>query len=312
MRALITGACGFVGGHLVKHLMENGDEVLGTVFPGPNGELRRHPFTALPLDVRDAEACARIIAEYRPEVIYHLAGMAFVPESESDFGRTLLTNVGGVDNLYRVCHFLQADIRVVLVSSGEVYGKVSAECLPVNEDVPIAPANNYSLSKAMSELVAQRYARQGHVASVILRPFNHVGPGQDSRFVASNFARQLALIALGRAPARIEVGNLDARRDFSDVRDIVRAYRLAAERGSGIYNLGSGQAVAIRELLNSLLEIAGLEVQVVKDPARMRPSEVPVFYTSYTKAERELGWQPKIELRQTLEDIYRYWLNLGV
>jgi len=313
MRALVTGACGFVGGHLVRHLLEKGDQVLGTVFPpselSAGQQERRFSFPHAVLDVSDAEACARCIAEYKPQVIYHLAGIAFVPEAEADFPRTLLVNVAAIDNIFRVCHLLENGTKVVLISSGEVYGKVRAADLPVTESTPIAPTNNYSLSKAMGELVAQRYARQGQSEVVILRPFNHIGPGQNNRFVASSFAWQLARMARGKQELCLQVGNLEARRDFSDVRDIVRAYRLAALNGHGVYNLGSGKAVSIREILHLLLEISGLDVRLKPDPARMRPSEVPEIYTSLDKARRELGWQPQIELRRTLSDVYHYWLQ---
>ncbi len=306
MRAMVTGACGFVGDYLVRHLVENDDEVFAAVYKYQTGK-RLYPVPPRPLDVCDPEACLRAISDFRPEVIYHLAGISFVPEAENDFDHALLVNVGAVNNIYRVCHLMKYQTTVVLVSSGEVYGKVSPQELPVTEESPLRPSNNYSLSKAMAELVAQRYDREGTVKTVIMRPFNHVGPGQNERFVTASFSQQLARIAHGRCAPRLQVGNLDAQRDFCDVRDMVRAYRLGAVRGHGMYNLGSGRAVAISEILNMLIDISGLSVVLEQDPSRMRPSEVPSSYGSYEKVKRELGWEPQIPLRQTLSDIYQYW-----
>jgi GDP-4-dehydro-6-deoxy-D-mannose reductase len=309
MRCLVTGACGFVGGYLMRHLADSGDAVLGTLNPSlaKTADSGRFPFESRELDISDPQACAKVVAEFKPEVVFHLAGLSFVPDSETDFRKALLVNVGGAQNIYRVCHLLQAGIKVVLVSSGEVYGRVQPKDLPLTELSRVDPANNYSLTKVMSEMVAHRFDQHGFVTSVIARPFNHIGPGQDSRFAASSFALQLAKIAAGESGPTIQVGNLDAKRDFSDVRDMVRAYRLAAARGQGIYNLGSAKSYSISYLLTKLIEISGVKVKVANDPARMRPSEVPEIVSDCGKAQRELGWQTEISLEQTLTDIYAYW-----
>ena len=307
MRALITGACGFVGAYLAAHLQECRDEVLGTIAPQRQND--SFPFRTAVIDITDAENVARLFAEFRPQVVYHLAGISFVPDAEADFNQALRVNVGGVHNILRISHMQQSGIRVVLVSSGEVYGKVSLAQLPLTEETPLAPVNAYSLTKLMSEMVAARFERLGNVQTVIMRPFNHIGPCQGSRFVTSNFALPLARIARGVASPVIRVGNLEARRDFSDVRDVVKAYRLGAERGAGVYNLGSGRSVSIQTILDMLISISSLSVRIEADPARMRPSEVPEVYGSYARAERDLGWKPEIPLEQTLGDIYRYWFD---
>lgn len=159
----------------------------------------------------------------------------------------------------------------------------------------------------MAELLAERYVRQGALKCTIVRPFNHIGPGQDPRFVASSFAQQLARIALGKAPAVMRVGNLEARRDFSDVRDIVRAYRLLAQGPDGVFNLGSGVPRPIQSLLDTLIRVSGVSVKVEQDPARMRGPEVPELFTSFAKAESAVGWKPSISFERSLEDIYRHW-----
>ena len=307
MRALVTGACGFVGAHLIRHLLESGDTVLGTII-GPRVETVPG-CSYRELDVRNMQHCAEAIGEFRPEAIYHLAGISFVPEAENNFDNTLSINVAGVNNIFRVAHLMQLETTVLLISSAEVYGKVTPDDLPLNEDSPVRPINNYSLSKAFAEMVATRYGAIGKVHPVIARPFNHIGAGQNNRFVASSFAYQLALIAKGKNEAVIEVGNLDARRDFSDVRDISRGYRLAATKGNGIYNFCSGRAVSIQYILDSLVEISGLKVEVRSDPERMRPADVPSIYGDYSRANAELGWIPRYDLRDTLRDVYQYWFE---
>ncbi len=311
MRVLVTGACGFVGGYLSRHLVDSGDQVTGTFLhdPPPSHPSWQLPITRVALDVTDGNACTDLINRVRPEVVFHLAGIAFVPEAEENFDRVLKINVGATNNLARACHILQIKTAFVFISSAEVYGRITPKDLPISEQVAPNPANNYSLTKLMAEMVTHRYEQGGFVRSVIARPFNHIGPGQDPRFVSSNFARQLAAISLGLAPAEIRVGNLEARRDFSDVRDIVRGYRLLAERGRGVYNLGSGRAVSVQEVLDTLIEISGLQVQVTHDQARMRAAEVPEIYGSYSKAEAELGWRPEISLRESLKSIFDYWLK---
>lgn len=304
MRVLVTGAGGFVGRYLIEHLVAAGDKIIASDRNGNVQYQYGEQVENCSLDVADADRCSEVISRFQPEVIYHLAGIAFVPEAENNFDRALLVNVGGTNNIIRAVHLLQLGCTVVVVSSAEVYGRIQSGELPISETCPLRPANNYSLSKVMAELVAARYEQFNYVRPLIMRPFNHVGPGQDNRFVVSSFAQQLARIAAGKSAPLIRVGNLDAERDFSDVRDIVRAYRLAALHGSGTYNLCSGKAVSIQWILDTLISIAGVDVEIKRDPARMRPSEVPRLYGSYAKAEKELGWRPEIALRQTLEATY--------
>jgi GDP-4-dehydro-6-deoxy-D-mannose reductase len=306
MRALITGATGFVGRHLVNHLLECGDEVLGTYL----GEAPKDfPCQIVPLDITDSFRCQILISEYKPDTIFHLAAIAFVPEAEKDFRRTMDINVTGTHNIYRACDVLQQRLSVVLVSSGEVYGKISPDLVPITETVPQNPNNNYSLSKAMAELVALRYSASGLMRPVVMRAFNHIGPGQHRSFVVSSFAEQLAQIKLGKLPPIVRVGNLEAKKDFTDVRDVVRAYRLAAEKGSGVYNIGSNKAVSVRELLDTLIDISGVKVSVEVDPLRYRPIDVKEVRCSYDKAKTELGWTPKISTRQSLEDAFNLWIS---
>ena len=306
MRALVTGASGFVGTHLVRHLLEEGDHVLGTYIP----IMGQEPFARVEgceytrCDISDYEAVAKIVSAFRPDAVYHLAGLAFVPEAEENFNRTLLINVGGVSNVVRACHVLQLGTTMLFVSSAEVYGRFTGNDLPLTEESAVWPLSNYSLSKLMGEMVLQRYAHFGYVRPLIIRPLNHIGPGQDERFVVASFARQLSRIARKEAPPSIHVGNLEVQRDFTDVRDVVRAYRLAVLRGTGLYNLCSGKPTPVRTMLDTLIAISGLDVEVVQDSGRMRPSDTPIVYGSYEKARREFGWEPQYTLEQTLRDTY--------
>jgi len=306
MRALVTGAAGFVGTHLLSHLIESGDEVIACFAPGQECKLK---VPSLKFDITNYNDCIDAISKSEVDVIYHLAGIAFVPDAENDFAKVLSINVGGTQNIMRAAHLAGRNATVVLASSAEVYGKVASTNIPVSEKHPIRPANNYSLTKAMAEMVVNRYNDLGTVKGVILRPYNHIGASQDKQFVASSFAYQLALISKKKAPAIIKVGNLSPQRDFSDVRDIVRAYRLASMKGSGMFILGRGQPTAIQEILSTLIDISGLTVKIEQDPERTRPAEVPVLYADITKAKSELGWQPKYTLRESLEEVYSYWLS---
>lgn len=309
MKTLVTGAGGFVGQYLVQHLSDMGDEVLATDHKVPDSAANIARVRWATLDVTDATACADLISQYEPEVIYHLAGMAFVPEAENNFDRALIVNVGGTNNIIRAVHLLHLGSTVVLISSAEVYGRITHADLPITEETRLNPANNYSLSKVMCEQVAGRYGQFGFVRPVVMRPFNHVGPGQDNRFVVSSFAYQLAQIKAGKAAPVIRVGNLEAQRDFSDVLDIVKAYRLAAGQGQGTYNLCSGKPTSIQWLLDTLISISGVEVEVQQDSSRMRPSEVPALYGSYEKARKDLGWQPQVSLEGTLERTFDDWFK---
>lgn len=307
MRALVIGAAGFVGKHIVEHLLEQGDQVFAGTLKEPIPQLPNSTFS---VDITDAASTAELIQRTRPDVVYHLAGISFVPEAEAHFDKTLLVNVGGTANVLRQAHLYSKDTKVIFVSSAEVYGQVKQGDLPIRENTPLRPANNYSLSKRMAELVAERYVRQGALKCTIVRPFNHIGPGQDARFVASSFAQQLACIALGKSPAVLRVGNLEARRDFSDVRDIVRAYRMLANGPGGVFNLGSGVPRSIQSLLDTLIRVSGVAVRIEQDPDRMRGPEVPELFTSFAKAEAAVGWKPAIPFERSLEEIYRYWLDV--
>jgi GDP-4-dehydro-6-deoxy-D-mannose reductase len=305
MRALVLGAEGFVGGHLVTHLLSEGDDV----YCGVHGKADAKCARSLKIDITDAKGVLEAMQNVQPQVVYHLAGISFVPEAEENFEKTLAINVAGTANVVKACHQLDANVALVFASSAEVYGAISADDLPITEDLPARPANNYSLSKRMAELTIERFARLGKVRCSIARPFNHIGPGQDRRFVTASFALQLAKIAHGKAPPVLRVGNLEARRDFSDVRDITRAYRLLAAGHGGVYNLGSGRALSIQRILDILLKLSEVNVTIERDPERMRGPETPEVFGSHKKALEACGWFPIVPIERSLEDVYRYWYD---
>lgn len=307
MRALVTGACGFVGGYLVRYLQESKDEVFATYLVKPSSGL--DGCQSAHLDICDPKQCADAVAAYRPEVIYHLAGLSFPPDAEKDFGRALAINVGGTFNVLNAAQQLGPTAKVVLISSAQVYGKSSAQLLPLRESAPLNPADNYSLSKVLTETTALRFSDKKYFSTIIMRPFNHIGAGQRQDFAVSNFAFQLAQIANGLKEPVLKVGNLAAKRDFTDVRDIVRGYRLAAEKGKGIYNLCSGVPVSMQEILERLIRISGLKVTLEQDASRMRASDTPELYGSADKAKEELGWTMRYDLDASLRHTYEHWLK---
>ncbi|MBX7142819.1 MAG: GDP-mannose 4,6-dehydratase [Oligoflexia bacterium] len=305
MRALVTGACGFVGGYMAEHLLACGDSVLGTFLH----ERPRLSCDLVQLDITSADACARVVQSYKPDVVFHLAGMAFVPDAEKNFAHALSINVGGTYNMLAGAASLKQPVTFVLISSAQVYGRINPAHLPLTEQTPPAPADNYSLSKIMAELVTERFRGNSDIRSIIMRPFNHIGAGQRVEFAVSSFGYQLAEIAKKTRAPVLKVGNLDARRDFTDVRDIVRGYRLAALKGQGVYNLCSGEPVSMRSILETLIEISGLKIAVELDPQRLRPSDTPDLYGCAAKAQKDLGWKPEHALRSSLESVYKYWLE---
>jgi GDP-4-dehydro-6-deoxy-D-mannose reductase len=311
VRALVTGAGGFAGGHLVSFLESETDwDVLGTVYPDQVEDANPRPRVRLQnTDLRDPGAVAGLVAEWEPDFIFHLAAQSFVPSSFGDAWDTLENNIRSQLNLLDAARALESAVRVVVIGSNEEYGRPEPGDLPFTEESPLRPANPYAVSKVTQDLLGLQYNVAYGVDVVRLRPFNHTGPGQSPRFVVPAFASQIARIEEGDQAPVLRVGNLSAARDFTDVRDIVRAYHLAAMKGKPgeVYNLASGEARSIQTVLDQLLSLAQVDITIEVDPERFRPLDVPVAYGSAEKFERLTGWKPNIRFEQTLADVLEYW-----
>ncbi|MEW4566850.1 GDP-mannose 4,6-dehydratase [Tautonia sp. JC769] len=315
MRALITGITGFVGGHLAEHLLEQGDVVAGLSASGRWPDATAHLAEAVRLETFDLLAdsvgsLARMLSRKRPEAIYHLAAQANPHASFDDPRATWDLNLGGTLTLLEAVRAAELDAkpRVVLVGSGVSYGNPGPEDLPVTERCPLRPNNPYAASKAAADLLGIQHWLSHGTPVVIARPFNHAGPRQEDRYVLSSFARQVAEVERGDRP-RIEVGNLQVVRDFTDVRDIVRAYRLLAESGKPgeVYNVGTGRDESLARLLDLLRGLAECPVEVVVDPARVRPVDQPLLLADASKLRADTGWEPLRTSEQTLADMLTFW-----
>lgn len=310
-RILITGVAGFVGRHLANALRESSDaQVFGTVI-SPAEVTPENPLEGVELIECRLEDRARVeaaVREVKPAVVYHLAAQSSVPASLSDPIATFDTNVMGTLNLLEALRGMSRLRAVVQITSAEVYGILPESALPVAEDAPLSPSNPYACSKACADLIGAHYHKTYGLPVIRIRPFNHIGPGQADGFVTSSFAKQIAEIEAGRKPARLVVGNLEARRDFTDVRDVVRAYVAAVGCTPGeAYNICSGRAVSIREVLDRLLALTSASVEVTPDPERMRPSDTPVTLGDNSKFRAATGWSPAVPLDRTLQDLLDYW-----
>ena len=310
MKVLITGIAGFAGSHLAELALGEGAEVVGTVLPGaPADNLAaiRDALRTVPCDLTEPGAVARILAETRPDRVFHLAGASVVGTSWAQRADVLRQNLEGTFQLLEGLRHTPAPCLVI--SSAEVYGVVPETAQPITEARPPSPLSPYALSKACQELYAGYYVRAERLPIVIVRAFNHVGPRQGPGFVWSDIARQVAAIENGRRPPVLEIGIVTTRRDFTDVRDIVRAYWLCLEHGTPgeVYNAASGRARTIREVLDGFLSLASRPIEVRVAAERMRPIDLPVLVGDAGRLRALTGWKPEIPLEQSLADVLADW-----
>lgn len=306
MRILITGARGFVGQHLTDHLTTAipEAEIYGTT-RDRSENVTETSATLITVELNDETQVRELIGDIQPDVIYHLAAQAFVPRSFEAPWETLENNIKSQLNIFQACRQENLRPRTLIISSAEVYGRIRQDQLPITEDAPLQPTSPYGVSKAACDLLAQQYHDSYDLPLIICRPFNHIGPGQNEDFVAPAFAMQIARIEAGQQEPIISVGDLSAERDFTDVRDIVRAYRMIIENGEPgtVFNVSSGVSHSIQSMLDNLLRSAKCEIQVAVDPARLRPSSMPVLRGDSARLRNATGWKPEIPFDQSLSDI---------
>jgi GDP-4-dehydro-6-deoxy-D-mannose reductase len=317
MRILITGITGFVGSHLAEYCLQKPDvKVYGTVLSHHLGdELQRvehirDKIELLECDLTNRVATSRILEKSKPDKIFHLAAQSFVPTSWKSPEDTLINNTLSELNIFEVLREMKLNPVIVIACSSEEYGLVFENELPVKETNPLRPLSPYAVSKICQEKLGFQYYQSYGLKTVLTRFFNTEGPGRGQDFVTSNFAKQIAEIEKGKKEPIIWVGNLEAKRDFNDVRDMVRAYWLASEKCKfgEPYNVCSGEARSIKSVLELLLSLSKEKnIEVKQDPERMRPSDVPVLVGDSSKFRQQTSWQPEIPFEKTMEDLLNYW-----
>src|SRR3989344_456285 len=316
MRVLVTGITGFTGSHMAEYLLHNGHEVIGTV----RGRSRQTEFIEhiksrirlLECDLTDTSSVSQTMEEASPDIIFHLAAQSFVPTSWRAPQETINTNVLGTLNLLESIRRSKIDPVIQIAGSSEEYGLVLPDETPIKETNPLRPLSPYAVSKITQDMLGYQYQKSYGLRIVRTRAFNIIGPRSAEKIVIANFAKQIAEIEKG-AQSLIYVGNLEAFRDFTDVRDIVRAYVLAVEKCDygEAYNVCSGKTWKISQVLDMLLSMSHKKIEIRQDPARMRPSDVEILLGDYSKLHRKTGWKPEIPFETTLSDVLNYWRNLA-
>lgn len=314
-KALITGITGFVGSHMAEFLLSEGLEVFGIGRWRSKKEHIGHlngKITILEADLLDPHSLDQIMLAVRPDYIFHLAAQSYVPASWTSPAVTLEINVVGSANLFEAVRKAQIDPKIQIACSSEEYGMVYKNEVPIKETNPIRPLSPYGVSKAAMDFLGYQYNQSYGMRIVRTRGFNHTGPRRGEVFAESDFAKQIAEIEKGLKAPIIEVGNLEAERDYTDVRDMVRGYYLAVEKGEmgEVYNICSGKAYKIREVLDMLLSFSKIKIEVKQDPKRMRPSDVPILLGDNSKFTKQTGWKPMIPFEKTMEDLLNYWRGI--
>jgi len=314
MRVLITGITGFAGSHLAEYILANHPDVrvCGIVrwrsrmdnICGITDKIELHE-----ADLKDVVSLRKCLAEIKPDRVFHLAAQSFVPASWKLPAETFAINAIGQINLFEALLSLKLNPRIQVAGSSEEYGQVFPDEVPMKETNPLRPLSPYAVSKVAQDLLAWQYFQSYGMMTVRTRGFNHTGPRRGDVFVTSNFAKQIAEIEKEKREPVIYVGNLEAKRDFTDVRDVVRAYWLCLEKGEvgDVYNIGTGKAYSMQEVLDMLLGLSKTKVKVKVDPARLRPSDVPILLSDSSKFVSLTGWKPEIPLKQTFKDLLNYW-----
>jgi GDP-4-dehydro-6-deoxy-D-mannose reductase len=312
MKVLITGIAGFVGSHLAELLLKKGDEVFGICLACESLENIREIKKDLHLtncDITDFDQLSKVIRRINPDEIYHLAALSSVGKSFAHPTDTIEVNVSGTLYLLEILRNRRKEVRILIVGSSDMYGVVKPKDIPITEEKPLLPVSPYGSSKAMCDLLAYQYFKSYGVQTIRARAFNHTGPRQGIGFVVPDFASQIAKIESGILPPVMKVGNLSSKRDISDVRDIVRGYQLLMKNGETgeAYNICSGKAYSIKNLLKNLISLSKKKIRVGMDEKKNRPAEILVLVGNNSKIKREIGWKPTISIEKTLEDTLNFW-----
>lgn len=314
MKVLVTGVTGFVGSHLVDYLLTLPEvKVFGLKRWRSRTENIEHfedRITLCECDIRDATSVRNVMEQIKPDRIFHLAAQSYVPMSWNAPSDTLETNIMGELNIFEAVRRIKINPLVQIAGSSEEYGLVMQDELPIVEETPLRPLSPYAVSKVSQDMLAYQYFMNYGLKIVRTRAFNHTGPRRPPNFVCSDFAYRIVQIERGKKPGIIYVGNLEAIRDFTDVRDIVRAYWLALEKGNPgeVYAICSGKGRKIKDVLDTLIELSGIkEIEIKQIPTKLRPTDVPVLYCNSEKFRKLTGWEPKIPFEQTLRDILEFW-----
>lgn len=307
-KALIIGAAGFVGSYLARELMDNhGMEVHATKMS--KEDLVIEGAQVHQLNILNKEDIVTLLYEVRPDYIFHLAAQSSVSVAWRNPGLTIDVNVKGCVNLLDAIRELYYKPSVLLIGSGEEYGHIKEGETPIKEDNHVRPGNIYAATKVCQNMIAGIYAQAYDMNLIMVRAFNHIGPSQAPIFVVSDFCKQVAEIEAGKKEPVMYVGNLAAKRDFTDVRDVVRAYALLIQKGTPgeTYNVGSGHAYAIREILDLIISLSSVDIKVEIDQNKIRPVDVPIIEADITKLNAITGWKPEIKLKQTIQETLDYW-----
>lgn len=313
-KVLITGITGFAGSHLAEYLLSKNDYTIWGMHASTrhldNIKAIQDKITLIQLDLSDAEKTATAIAEIKPNIVFHLAASASVAKSFEDPLDALMNNTSSELNILEGIRKAElTDTKVIIVSSAQVYGFVSEEELPVTEQTSFKPDSPYAVSKITQEYLSLQYFYAYQLPIIRVRPFNHLGPRLSPMFSVSRFAKTIAEIEKGKMEPVLHVGNMSSKRDFTDVRDIIRAYVLAEEKGKpgDVYNVGTGKSYSMQEVLDKLLSLATVKIAVETDQSLFRPSDIPELRCDASKLMKQTGWKPEITLEQSLQDTLDYW-----
>lgn len=314
-KAFITGITGFAGSFLAEHLVREGYEISGTYLTDESlknvasisNEIKIHK-----VDLENADAVWKIVSEDKPDLVFHLAALTAPGESFKNPSEFITNNISIQINILEAIRAAKISPRTLIVSSAEVYGNVAAYDLPIDEETPLRPVNPYAVSKVACDFLGLQYYLSYKIPIIRVRPFNHIGPRQSPSFVVASFAKKIAEIEKGKTDPILKVGNLSAKRDFTNVQDIVRGYVLLLEKGEAgdVYNIGSGRSYEIKYILDTLLSFSNKKITIESDPALMRPVDVPELVCDNSKIKAATGWEPKIPIEQTLRATLDYWRSI--